>query len=343
MFTCFLSIAVLLYVLVLLTTTLNHVDRHSRVFVIRQTELEDVDPADSSITSHELMLKNNFTNQTIYLTQTEKCLPEYLKSPELIGDTTTCQCDVLVLSYKEECTATPLPHMTYIFHPSTTWSVGRNLLYQTAKARNKFYLYYIFIDDDVNLIIQPEKKSNSNPWRMFEESLRIIQPPIAIVDDRLTYLDTSQPKDCEPEHVTKFAQVFWFDAMFNAFHCQSVGHILPYPTRFDNISWWYSQMYVVVRGSVKFHRQVVGDTRLRVHNDKHRPYKRGLNLDTFRIVAEDVRKEIPEKYLNRSEPILQKWMKNVTVENCRLVSGEFYCSRAHKRNTSLSYIPFDSV
>ena len=276
----------------------------------------------------------------LYLTQTEKCLPVYLKSPEVIGNTTACQCDVLVLSYKEECKDTSLPHVKYIFQPSTTWNTGRNLLYDISKARDKFYLYYIFMDDDVKLrLVETESDNNVNPWRMFEDSLTTIQPPIAVVDSIINFVNVLQPKHCEIEHVTKLAQVFWFDAIFNAFHCHAVNHILPYPTKFDNRSWFYSQMYAIIRADVKFHGATVGDARLKAVNSQHRPYPKEMNwADTFKIVADEVRQEIPEKYRDKSEPILQQWMqKNVKQ---KYAPGEFFCSRAPKPNTVLSHIPY---
>ena len=333
-FICFLSITLLLCV-VLLTTSYNDNRRAPDKQLKELTQRAKLKTVDVSITYQ--MLKENSTFHVLYLTQTEKCLPKYFKSHKVIGDTTACQCDVLVLSYKEECKDTSLSHVKYIFQPSTTWTTGRNLLYYTAKARDKFYLYYIFMDDDTKL--QLKKTTDKAPWRMFEDSLKTIQPAIADVDPYIKFINIPQPKNCEPEHVTKFAQVFWFDAMFNAFHHQVIDHILPYPNRFDKRSWYYSQMYVIVRGDVKFHGQVVGDTRIKALNTKHRPYPREHYWNTFDIVVDDVRKEISNKYQNRSEPILgQQWMKKV---NHRMAPGDYYCSRAPKPNTLLSYAPFE--
>ena len=293
-------------------------------------------------TKKKKSVKENSTFKILYLTQTERCLPEYLKSLEVIGNTTACQCDVLVLSYKEECNYTSLSHVKYIFRPSMTWTTGRNLLYYTAKARDKFYHYYIFMDDDVKLHARDKALSNKNLWRMFEDSLMTIQPPIVTIDPNFDFHGVSQPKDCEPEHdiVTKFAQVFWFDAMFNAFHYQVLDHILPYPDKFDKISWYYSQMYVIIRGDVKFHGQVVGDTRIKAQNPQHHPYPKQHNWETFKVVAAEVRNEVPEKYRKRSEPILQRWINNYSDFRR---PGDFYCSKVHKDNSVLSYISYDGL
>ena len=280
--------------------------------------------------------KFTYHNNILYLTQTEKCLPKYLKSPEVIGNTTACQCDVLVLSYKEECKDTSLPHVKYIFQPFTTWTTGRNLLYATSKARDKFYLYYIFMDDDITIHVV--EKSDSNPWRMFEDVLRSTQPPIAVVDPLLTYNNIPKPKGCESGRVTKFAQVSGFDAMFNAFHYQAVEHILPYPTKFDNVSWWYSQMFVIIICDVKFHGQVVGDTRLKANNTKHRPYPRENKQDAFKVMALEVENEIPEQYKDISEPILQQWMKTINWS-----PGYYYCNRVPTPNTLITHGPYKGI
>ncbi len=82
---------------------------------------------------------NDSQAQFVYLTQTKNCIPTYLKSPEVIGDSEACQCDVIILSYKHKCADTSLPHVQYIFNSSksTTWTVGRNLLYKAAMKREK--------------------------------------------------------------------------------------------------------------------------------------------------------------------------------------------------------------
>ena len=69
-----------------------------------------------------------------------------------MGNTSTCMCDVLVLSCKKTCNDTlSLPHVEYIFNSSTTWTTGRNLLLEVAMLRRETYLYYIFLDDDIVL------------------------------------------------------------------------------------------------------------------------------------------------------------------------------------------------
>ena len=46
----------------------------------------------------------------VYLTETERCLPQYLASSSQIGDPQKCNCDVIVLSYRAKCSET-INHM----------------------------------------------------------------------------------------------------------------------------------------------------------------------------------------------------------------------------------------
>lgn len=154
-----------------------------------------------------------------------------------------------------------------------------------------------------------------------------------------------KPKDCKPEHVTEFAQAFWIDGMFNAFHCRVIDHILPYSTRFDRKSWWYSQLYVIVRSDDKFHGQVVADPRIRARNTQHHPYAKERNWgETIKIVAEDVRNEVPDKFLNISEPLLEQWMEHYKDKFPPDSTGDFYCSNPPlKPNSIRSYSPYTAV
>ena len=69
-------------------------------------------------------LPTGFSKPLLYLLQTESCIPDRLKSVKIMGDPRACRCDVLILSYKKECTVTPPVHMMYIIFAnlSTTWA-----------------------------------------------------------------------------------------------------------------------------------------------------------------------------------------------------------------------------
>ena len=256
----------------------------------------------------------NAPTRFLYLTQTENCIPKYLRSPEVIGDSEACQCDVLILSYRKECADTSLPHVQYIFNStrSTTWTIGRNLLYEAAKKRKEKYIHYIFMDDDVQLE-KVDKKSEQNTWRMYEESLKTFQPAVVIVLSE--HNENIFPKDVLPERlnceVTGYIQVYRMDAIFNAFHYQVIDHILPYTPKYDSVSWWYSQMYATIRCNIQFNGQVVIDPRIRTRNPQHRGYPRKHhNEHSLNNIVSDIRQEVPEIYQKAVEPIFQQWLTN---------------------------------
>ena len=72
---------------------------------------------------------------TLYLIQTAKGLPELYQCLKAKN--------YLILSYKEQT------EDTTIFAPNTTWTQGRNLLYQYVRDHNLQYDYYVFMDEDV--------------------------------------------------------------------------------------------------------------------------------------------------------------------------------------------------
>ncbi|XP_064406998.1 uncharacterized protein LOC135351819 [Halichondria panicea] len=264
----------------------------------------------------------------IYLTQTENCIPTYLKSPEVIGDSKACQCDVIILSYKTKCADMSLPHVQYIFNSnkSITWTTGRNLLYEVAKKRKEKYIHYIFMDDDVQLI-PVDKKNTQNPFRMYEESLKIFQPAVVVILDytKRNYFPTTilpERLDCE---LTRYVQIYRIDGLFIAYHYQAIDYILPYVSKYDSVSWWYSQEYTNVRLNIRFNGQVVTDPRFRTPNPQHRDYQKRLPLqDAFNNFVADIRLEEPEKYRKSFKPILQQWLAN---DDPKWMLGQQTCER----------------
>ena len=250
----------------------------------------------------------------LYLVQTEGCLPPQLNSIEVIGHSSTCQCDVLILSYKHKCDDEPSEHITYIFNPSVSWNAGRNLLLETARERKNKYLYYIFMDDDITLTL--ERKSQ-NPWRLFENFLKQIEPAVAAVRIKNLWI-------CDLKAMHKSRKRFgcglttevdnlptpFFDPAINAFHHQAIKHILPYTTRFDDVSWWWSGWYAAIKSEVMFPGQVVVHTKLIGINNKHRSYPRkspDSEADWLAIINE-ARSDLPECYQNAT--LLDEWLRD---------------------------------
>ena len=78
----------------------------------------------------------DFVKPFIYLTQATQCIPPLKASARQIGDPKTCNCDVIVLSYRKKCGQKNKnsAHITYLFDPTTTWASGRNVLYKIGRA-----------------------------------------------------------------------------------------------------------------------------------------------------------------------------------------------------------------
>ena len=245
----------------------------------------------------------------LYLLQTESCLPSNLKSNETIGDPRICNCDVLVLSYRKTCRERPLDHVQYIFESKTTWETGRNLLFEVAMMRKEKYWYYIFMDDDVIL----ESLEHRQPWRMYENFLRQVEPAVGGVDCTcypfLEYATSARRmQGCGPMPSLYYSTPR-FDAAFNGFHYQAIEYILPYLERFDYHSWSLAALYASIKMELFFAGHAVLHTKLYVTNPAHRPYPRNEFTHSQLISTLDtIEQELPTKYRNSS--VLAGWRKN---------------------------------
>lgn len=248
-------------------------------------------------------------SKILYLLQTEECLPKHLRSA--LGNPCACQCDVAVLSYKKRCTDT-LSHVKYIFNSSTSWTTGRNLLFNVyIRNQTERYLYYILMDDDIFLHCEERwcsRLHSRNPWRLFEEFLRRVRPAVAALQLSLPGTQRVKHKFC-PIAVgsdIEYSPTVWYNGAFNAFHHQAVEHLLPYWDRLENISIWYSQVYNIVWSEIVFRGQVVLHRHLYAFNKKHRPYARdGDYQSVLPMMLSDIKGRIPERC--RTAPLIVEW------------------------------------
>ena len=244
----------------------------------------------------------------LYLVQTENCLPDNLASPEVIGDSSSCECDVLVLNYQERCSNISLPHVEYVFNSSTTWTTGRNLLYELAMKRDEIYHYYIFMDDDIKLYTLHETQ---NSWRKFENSLRTMEPAVGVLykDWHVKHLyKLIKSKNCTLNESHEFLPTVYFDGALNAFHHKAVQYILPYSTKYDNISWGYSVFDAHIKSELTFRGQVVMHTSIFMRNPKHRPYiKDYIRFFNILQMVNDVVNTLPVEFQNAT--LVQEWRK----------------------------------
>ena len=252
----------------------------------------------------------------LYLLQTESCLPSHLSSVEAIGNESFCQCDVLVLSYKNACKNTSLSHVKYLFNSSTSWGTGRNMLFEVAMKRAEKYLYYIFMDDDITLERRRQASINANPWRYFEDFLKHVEPAVGAVDSschpflkrarlaRKRLGCSSIVNDSSSDYITSAR----YDAAFNAFHYRAVEHILPYSTTFDSVAWCTAEIYGAIKCEVMFAGHTLLHTKLIARNPKHRSYPRNGNpKKNILVIIDEIERKLPEKYHNIT--LLKEWKK----------------------------------
>ena len=249
----------------------------------------------------------------LYLLQTESCLPDHLGSVKAIGNASACQCDVLVLSYKQICSVTPSPHAEYLFNSSTTWTTGRNLLFEVARRRGEKYLYYIFMDDDIVLRFKTEP-NNHNPWREFENFLKRIEPAVGAVDIyknefiQIAYR-ARKKQGCSVKEKTDYLPTVRFDAAYDAFHYQAIEYLLPYSSSYDATNWWLSQLHTEIKCEIIFQGHTVLHTELRAVNPKHRSYPRKMANDSDVLaLLKEMEAELPEEYRNSN--VLLEWKKD---------------------------------
>ena len=251
-------------------------------------------------------------SRLLYLVQAESCLPDNLKSTVIFRNSIGCQCDVVVLSYKQACSDPSSPaHVEYISASSpTSWNKGRNLLFEVAKQRKEKYLYYVFMDDD---IILEAKSEVGDPWKIFENFLRRIEPAVAAIETdenpslQITY-EARKVLGCALKGTFEYIPAANYDAALNAFHYQAVDYILPYPLKYDAVSWWFTTWYILIKSKVIFPRQVVLHTGLLVRNMYHRPYPRKWpSAQNFKSFVRLVESDLPPKYQNST--LLLEWKK----------------------------------
>ena len=254
----------------------------------------------------------------VYLVQTDNCLPSKLQHDDFLGNSSSCRCDVLVLSFKEECKENHLMHVQYFFSTNTSWTEGRNFLYQRIKTRKHQYLYYIFMDDDIELSLHqnytPAFMKSMAPLRTFEKYLVHHEPAVGVANyqghDKAEDVFQKSKDLCKNwsnrTSMPTYLTTVFFDPCFNAFHRDAIDHIFPYPTEYDKTSWWHSGRHVPAAVEIIFRGHSVMFTPVVINNPVHRPYPRGD--DDLRKIWSSVvtwlRKGVPREFQNET------WIQN---------------------------------
>ena len=282
----------------------------------------------------------------IYLTQTEQCLPAKLSSSRAIGDSKTCNCDVIVLSYRKECREDKPPHISHILFRESTWTSGRNILYFVARERKPGYHYYIFLDDDLDLefnLYAPQEMKILTPFRAFEQWLLEYEPAVGALANSLCAEKVLERRRtlCGINETSMVVPTVWMDAMFNAFHHKAIEYILPYPTQYDKLSWWTSQFHVICSAELLFRGQALLCVPLTVFNRKHRPYPRTSAKTVSTQVAaivKEIQNRAPVVYQNRT---LFKKLKNRLFILKYIKETLTYCMNTTRRHPIVPYLHFE--
>jgi FkbM family methyltransferase len=210
-----------------------------------------------------------------YLTQCAGCIPPNY----------TCfrSRDIILLSYKQN---TP---DTDIFFPNSTWTAGRNKLFELAIQKE--YDYYVFLDGDLNI--------DESLLKQFETILNKIDYPIIVpnmwnYNTRISSYKIKYNRKGIQNNLFKAQSVDWFDGAMNAFHKNSIRKLLPYNVRYDSTSWWYSQLCLILKSNFLFKNQIVQINNINIINNSHSNYPRDMN-NTSEVVDKYIKENSMEK------------------------------------------------
>lgn len=201
------------------------------------------------------------------------------KSFDLYSHMLSPESDVIVACFRKDCSQHNYLFDT-LFIPSTTFTEGRNILFEYAKRKEikekKNYIYYIFMDGDwkprllydVIKIRYPTYihffETSRAPWNYFEYMLLKYEPAIGFP----RAMSHHNSPDTKYEEVT-FS--LYFDAVINAFHKDTVDILLPYSTTYEKTCWWTSQSIVLVR-SLCYSSGILQFNFLEGDNEEHSEY-----------------------------------------------------------------------
>ena len=247
--------------------------------------------------------------QFIYLTETEQCLPRNLSSSSEIGDPETCNCDVIVLSYRAKCQENYQPHITYLFDPNTLFASGRNVLFFAALDRRPGYHYYIFLNDDTFLEYNeytPANMTTMSPFRAVEKWLLDYEPAVGVLDYKESNgadIVIKKRRDlCGINESSLVLPTVVFDGLFNAFHHKAVEHVLPYPTQYERGCIFCCNRNTMMVVEVKFGGQALLFSPVTAGNPKHREYDRSQDdiLQKVREFVARIKQEAPPTLRNHA-------------------------------------------
>ena len=289
----------------------------------------------------------DFAKPFIYLTQAKECIPPLKASARQIGDPKTCNCDVIVLSYRKECGQKNKnsAHITYLFDPTTTWASGRNVLYNAAMKRKPGYHYYIFMDGDTDFKFNkytPYEMTKLTPLRALEEWLLDYEPALGVTDyGRLSAEAAFKRRQtlCGiHDNTTLTLPIVRFDGCFNAYHYKAITHIFPYPSLDKNKNWYIPNKHIMSAVELKFCGQAMMFVPLTTINLGHGPYpKTGGDVSAYwREFIDKIRETAPLAY--RDRPMWKQFRETLQMYQNR---AQTHCLNITRHLPIIPYAHFD--
>uniref|UniRef100_A0A7C4VS56 DUF7796 domain-containing protein n=1 Tax=Desulfatirhabdium butyrativorans TaxID=340467 RepID=A0A7C4VS56_9BACT len=233
----------------------------------------------------------------VYLIQAAQDMPY----PELPDEDN----DIILLTWKA-----PSDVPGSLFLPGSSWNEGRNALLAEARKRVEAgradYLYYIFLDEDVQIKEDTELAARlhvpltGNPFRTFEAWLLDWEPAVGYTRYSWQYTEADSLVNLGHN----------FDALMNAFHREALPLLLPYETGFDAESWLYSQLIVAHLCTLFYPEHRLQCNLVLTKNKTRRTYvqkKRCWHIPTTYLctaLSSDLRSRLPKDHPNRSEPVV---------------------------------------
>ncbi len=195
------------------------------------------------------------------------------------------------------------------FLPGSTWSDGRNRLWNHVKGR---YDYYLFIDDDLEFFCPPTDLPTSLGWllqrnqgllersplrhiaarllrlfsyrpaepgrfrRMLLRSLKTYRPQVASVALTVDGVTAFHEMDRYAQHRSRRVRPLgWFDAQVTLFSDLGANLLLPYDTEISG--WWSSQIPIYVLAHLAFKDRAINILDVASRNTSTSVYRPGYD------------------------------------------------------------------
>ena len=189
--------------------------------------------------------------------------------------------------------------VTCIFSPNSTWTTGRNELAQSIfdnerKQKSRFKFWY-FSDADVltTAVCRPRSAciasvglqshcyhpDETTASCCLKAQLEFLESPPADNLAEVSFILNPRKVLAENEK-GKIAHTACNDALSAAFHRLVVPLALPYDTKFDDFSWWASQMIHFVKARACYPDFVVKVGVVKRTQNTHANYPKGIPKET---------------------------------------------------------------